>query len=47
MKSWGTAIANYNQEQLDSLLQIDGEDEMTVYLSAVGKLGKNDMGLNQ
>ena len=41
------AIANYNQEQLDSLLQIDGEDEMTVYLSAVGKLGKNDMGLNQ
>jgi SagB-type dehydrogenase family enzyme len=35
------AIAAYSQEAMDSLLQVDGEDEMTVYLSPVGKVTKN------
>lgn len=32
------AIAAYEQKVLDELLQIDGEDEITVYLSPVGKV---------
>jgi SagB-type dehydrogenase family enzyme len=31
------AIAAYDQEMLDELLRIDGENEMTVYLASVGK----------
>lgn len=32
------AIAAYEQRVVDELLQIDGEEEMTVYLSPVGKV---------
>lgn len=32
------AIAAYNQQLVDQLLRIDGEDEFAVYLSAVGKV---------
>jgi SagB-type dehydrogenase family enzyme len=32
------AIAAYDQKTLDELLQIDGENEITVYLSPVGKV---------
>jgi SagB-type dehydrogenase family enzyme len=32
------AIAAYEQKPIDELLQIDGVDEMTVYLSPVGKV---------
>jgi SagB-type dehydrogenase family enzyme len=31
------AIAAYDQEMMDELLRIDGEDECTVYLASVGK----------
>jgi hypothetical protein len=30
-------IAAYDQEACDQLLGVDGEDEFTVYLAAVGK----------
>jgi SagB-type dehydrogenase family enzyme len=32
------AIAAYDQEAMDGLLQVDGEDEFTVYLAPVGKI---------
>jgi len=32
------AIAAYDQEAMDALLQVDGEDEFTVYLAPVGKI---------
>ncbi len=32
------AIAAYHQEKMDALLQVDGEDEFTVYLAPVGKV---------
>ncbi len=32
------AIAAYNQKQVDSLLNIDGYDEFTVYIAPVGKV---------
>lgn len=32
------AIAAYNQKGVDELIQVDGENEMTVYLSPVGKV---------
>lgn len=32
------AIAAYDQNKIDELLQIDGENELTVYLAAVGKV---------
>ena len=32
------AIAAYNQDLMDALLGIDGEDEFTVYLAPVGKI---------
>ena len=32
------AIAAYHQEAMDSLLQVDGDDEFTCYLAAVGKV---------
>jgi SagB-type dehydrogenase family enzyme len=36
--SLGTcAIAAYDQERMDQLLRVDGKDEFTVYLAAVGK----------
>lgn len=31
------AVAAYHQEEIDRLLRIDGEDEFTIYLAAVGK----------
>ena len=35
--SGACAIAAYDQEAMDELLRIDGENEMTVYLASVGK----------
>lgn len=32
------AVAAYDQEAMDSLLKLDGEDEFTVYLAPVGKV---------
>jgi len=32
------AIAAYEQKVLDELIQVDGENEMTVYISPVGKI---------
>lgn len=32
------AIAAYEQEQMDALLKVDGEDEYTIYLAPVGKI---------
>ena len=32
------AIAAYEQKAMDELIQVDGENEMTVYLSPVGKI---------
>ncbi len=34
------AIAAYDQEALDRLLRIDGEEEFTIYLAPVGKVAK-------
>jgi len=36
------AIAAYNQEAMDQLLRIDGEDEFTIYLAPVGKVNDSD-----
>jgi SagB-type dehydrogenase family enzyme len=33
------AIAAYDQEKMDSLLNVDGEEEFTIYLAPVGKKG--------
>ncbi len=32
------AIAAYNQEETDRMLQVDGEDEFTIYMAPVGKI---------
>ncbi len=32
------AIAAYHQERMDELLQVDGDDEFTLYLAPVGKI---------
>ncbi|MCC7562937.1 MAG: nitroreductase family protein, partial [Methanobacterium sp.] len=32
------AIGAYDQEYLDDLLRLDGEDEFTIYLAPVGKV---------
>ena len=32
------AIAAYNQELIDNLLKLDGEDEFVIYLAPVGKI---------
>lgn len=32
------AIAAYDQDMMDSLLEVDGEDEFTIYISPVGKI---------
>lgn len=34
------AIAAYDQEELDALLGLDGEDEFAIYLASVGKVKK-------
>ncbi|MEW6186380.1 MAG: SagB/ThcOx family dehydrogenase [Thermodesulfobacteriota bacterium] len=34
------AIAAYDQEALDQLLRLDGEEEFALYLASVGKVGK-------
>lgn len=35
---WGTcAVASYDQEKMDELIQVDGQEEFTVYLAPVGK----------
>jgi SagB-type dehydrogenase family enzyme len=36
------AIAAYEQKVLDELIQVDGENEMTVYISPVGKVNYNE-----
>ncbi len=36
------AIAAYEQKAMDELLQIDGENEITVYLAPVGKVGDHE-----
>ena len=33
------AIAAYDQDLTDSLLEVDGEDEFTIYMAPVGKVG--------
>jgi SagB-type dehydrogenase family enzyme len=41
------AVAAYHQEGMDRLLQVDGEDEFTLYLAPVGKVqrpGRGDAG---
>ncbi|MDD4274108.1 MAG: nitroreductase family protein [Desulfobacter postgatei] len=35
------AIAAYDQEELDELLGLDGEEEFAIYLAPVGKVKKN------
>ncbi len=32
------AVAAYHQEKMDALLQVDGEDEFTIYMAPVGKV---------
>lgn len=32
------AVAAYDQERMDELIQVDGKDEFTVYLASVGKV---------
>lgn len=34
------AIAAYDQEKMDSLLQVDGTDEFTIYVSPVGRVAE-------
>lgn len=34
------AIGAYDQERMDELLGVDGEDEFLIYLAPVGKKGK-------
>jgi len=34
------AVAAYDDDELNSLLGLDGKDEFAIYLAAVGKLGK-------
>lgn len=36
------AIAAYEQKVIDKLIQVDGIDEMTVYLSPVGKISESE-----
>ena len=36
------AIAAYNQDAMDQLLRVDGEDEFTIYLAPVGKIANSD-----
>ena len=31
------AISAYDQEKVDKIIQVDGEDEYTIYLAPVGK----------
>ncbi|HOD73349.1 MAG TPA: SagB/ThcOx family dehydrogenase, partial [Candidatus Bipolaricaulis anaerobius] len=33
------AVGAYHQERMDALLGVDGEDEFTIYLAPVGKVG--------
>ena len=38
IKAGTCAVAAYNQDLMDDLLGVDGEDEFTIYLAPVGKL---------
>jgi SagB-type dehydrogenase family enzyme len=38
------AIAAYDQEELDELLDLDGEEEFAIYIASVGKV-KNKAGI--
>ena len=38
IKAGTCAVAAYNQDLMDSLLGVDGEDEFTIYLAPVGKI---------
>ncbi len=33
------AIAAYDQDKMDALLGVDGEEEHTIYVAPVGKVG--------
>ncbi len=33
-----SAVAAYDQDKVDALLQVDGQDEFTIYMAAVGKV---------
>jgi SagB-type dehydrogenase family enzyme len=35
------AVCGYHQPLLDEMLQLDGEDEFTIYLAAVGKIARD------
>ena len=37
IKSGTCAIAAYDQDACDSLLDVDGEEEFTIYIAPVGK----------
>ncbi|MFW5945798.1 MAG: SagB/ThcOx family dehydrogenase [Candidatus Natronoplasma sp.] len=39
IESGTCAIAAYDQDLMDSLLEVDGEDEFTIYMAPVGKIG--------
>jgi SagB-type dehydrogenase family enzyme len=38
IKAGTCAIAAYDQNLMDNLLRVDGEDEFTIYLAPVGKV---------
>lgn len=35
------ALGTYNQEAMDAILKVDGEDEYTIYIAAVGNIASN------
>lgn len=42
MKLGTCAIAIYDQEKIDKMLQLDGENEFSVYIAPVGKIANDD-----
>jgi SagB-type dehydrogenase family enzyme len=38
------AVAAYDQQAMDHILKVDGQDEFTIYLASVGKRRKSDQG---
>jgi nitroreductase len=36
------AIAAYDQEKMDALLDVDGMEEFTIYLAPVGKIAEGE-----
>lgn len=39
------AIASYNQRKMDSLVEVDGENEFTIYLAPVGRTKNQSEGI--